>query len=130
MQYVILFMCANPKTMNALIWIWHSPLCTNQSEVTRNWGTYVTETQINNIVMYIINPKWHLLLLLIFVAHQGSEVCDAILRVIKKSSTIEELVLDNVSFGRYLISTLLQCVRLSTLYSHVHVSVWFCVNYL
>ncbi|XP_074615858.1 F-actin-uncapping protein LRRC16A-like [Acropora palmata] len=30
----------------------------------------------------------------------GSEVCDAIIRVVKKSSTIEELVLDNVSFGR------------------------------
>lgn len=30
----------------------------------------------------------------------GSEVCDAIIRVVKKSSTLEELVLDNVSFGR------------------------------
>ena len=31
---------------------------------------------------------------------QGSEVCDAIVRIMMKSSTIEEIVLDSASFGR------------------------------
>ena len=35
-----------------------------------------------------------------FLLPKGSEVCDAIVRIMVKSSTIEELVLDSASFGR------------------------------
>ena len=30
------FYCANSKTVNTLIWFWHFPLCSNQSEATWN----------------------------------------------------------------------------------------------